>query len=457
MKSISRGWLAGSHLLLGATAFFLTLTGPANAQVGNFSTGSDTFYTPLFIPEFEARTGILEAPMAERFSEIRVKIFPHLKNYAPQGRDTRVSKTVLRSSGGSCRVFNASLNPPSKGGKLLREATVIPLSATELGNQLLWIECDSPATLERESGKTSYTYRGAFFVRKVGSHVEVTNVLSFEDYLKGVVPIEMPARWHPEALKAQAVAARTYAWFHVAIARALKNPRPWDVDDTVWYQAYTGMNHSAGSTDIAVERTAGQVMLHGGKIIQAFFSADSGGHTEDAAHVWGTSVPYCVAKPEIYEESDLDQKRWGPWYVKFSLGNLNRKLLAKGWVTRSNPAKAVWISDSNLHPSGRARSVTLQLRNGRLKEIGGNDFRRLFGLRSSLIRLSKLTSGSDPTYQIKGRGHGHGVGMSQIGAHTLASAMEYPHHGILNFYYSGIELCTFDPETATAEIPSCGF
>ncbi|MBR8644346.1 SpoIID/LytB domain-containing protein [[Brevibacterium] frigoritolerans] len=101
-----------------------------------------------------------------------------------------------------------------------------------------------------------------------------------EDYLKGVVPLEMPALWHPEALKAQAIAARTYALRHQSTI----------IDDTVSYQVY---GRAAGhyQTNSAIEQTKGMVIKHDGEIIEAFFSSSNGGMTESNSNVWSSGNP----------------------------------------------------------------------------------------------------------------------------------------------------------------------
>lgn len=374
---------------------------------------------------------------------IRVRIFPHLNNYPPQGLDTRIDQATFRSEK-NCSLYEA--NPSGTGrknDKPLRTGKALKLVASSL-TKPVWIECPAPATLERETGKTSYSYPGPFLVqgsKKSASAwmLEVVNVIPLETYLRGVVPIEMPASWPEEALRAQAVAARTYAQFHIAFARGVLGRLGFDVDDTVYYQAYTGTVNRHPRTDQAVEATRSQIMLHQGRVIQAYFSADAGGHTEDADQVWSVNAPYCVGKPELFEQ--LPDGPWGPWQVQVSLAELNQKLLANGTIPNANPVIAVAVDPDRRNRTGRAVTVRLDLLDGASKQLDAQVFRRTLALRSTLfdIELSREAQGF---LTVRGRGYGHGVGMSQVGAKILAESHGWKAEQILNFYFTGIELAT---------------
>ncbi|WP_066172843.1 SpoIID/LytB domain-containing protein [Bacillus marinisedimentorum] len=127
------------------------------------------------------------------------------------------------------------------------------------------------------------------------NYVRPINRLPLEDYLKGVVPYEMPASWDKEALKAQAVAARTYA-----LARINQV-----INDTVTYQVYGGYIWSSSyysKSNQAVSETSGMVLRYGGKLIQALYSSSNGGHTESNSAYWGTpQLPYLEAKPDSFD------------------------------------------------------------------------------------------------------------------------------------------------------------
>nr|WP_263324809.1 SpoIID/LytB domain-containing protein [Neobacillus sp. Marseille-Q6967] len=133
------------------------------------------------------------------------------------------------------------------------------------------------------------------FTIESGSYVRPINTLPLEDYLKGVVPGEMPAGWSVEALKAQAVAARTY----------VKSKSGAVIDDTISYQAYDGYIWGSSlykNSNAAVEETAGKVLRYNGNLISAVYSSSNGGFIESNANYWGTpQVPYLIAKRDPYD------------------------------------------------------------------------------------------------------------------------------------------------------------
>ncbi|MGI8423392.1 MAG: SpoIID/LytB domain-containing protein [Chloroflexota bacterium] len=134
------------------------------------------------------------------------------------------------------------------------------------------------------------TYRGEVIVSPRSGGIETVNRLSLEDYLRGVVPAEMPASWPSEAVKAQTLAARSYAVFQ---ARARSSER-YDVDDTTSFQVYRGANAEHPVVNQIVDATAGQVIMHGSQIVQAYFFSTCGGWTENNESVWqsGQPLPY---------------------------------------------------------------------------------------------------------------------------------------------------------------------
>ena len=167
-------------------------------------------------------------------------------------------------------------------------------------------------------------YRGALEVRpsSVPGRLNAINAVEIEDYLKGVVPKESPASWPIEALKAQAVAARSYA-----IATPVKG-NGFDQYDDTRSQLYAGVSAEAARTTQAVDATRSQVVLYNGKVAQTFFFSTSGGHTENNEHsslgFGGTPIPYLRGVPDPYEaEAGAPYYRWRR---KFSLGRMNSLL-----------------------------------------------------------------------------------------------------------------------------------
>jgi peptidoglycan hydrolase-like amidase len=127
-----------------------------------------------------------------------------------------------------------------------------------------------------------HAYRGTIVAQPSGGLLYIINVLPIEDYLRGLA--EVPSSWPLEAIKAQIVAARCYALTHMG-SRAL-----YDVDDTTQFQVYRGIDSESGPQNAAVDQTAGQVLMYGGRVIEAFFSASDGGHTANVSDVFGGSL-----------------------------------------------------------------------------------------------------------------------------------------------------------------------
>jgi stage II sporulation protein D len=163
-------------------------------------------------------------------------------------------------------------------------------------------------------------YRGALEVVPTESDarsLNVVNAVPIDQYLKGVIPNESPASWPQAALRAQAVAARSYA-LSVQV-----DGNGFDLYDTVTSQVYEGISSEAPSTNAAAEATKGEVLEYGGKIAETFFSACSGGHTESVQNVFfGPAVPYLVGVPDPYDH-------YCPlhtWKLRFSGARISAKL-----------------------------------------------------------------------------------------------------------------------------------
>lgn len=131
-------------------------------------------------------------------------------------------------------------------------------------------------------------YRGYLIIQNRGQKLTVINNVDMEDYLKGVVPSEMPSSWEIEALKAQAIAARSYAIANLGKRGSLG----FDLKDTPEDQAYGGASAETSRTNNAVDETSGLVLTYNYKVISAFYSASAGGQTINAKEAWGSDLPY---------------------------------------------------------------------------------------------------------------------------------------------------------------------
>ena len=260
-------------------------------------------------------------------------------------------------------------------------------------------------------------YRGRTHIIRQGQGLVAINYVDLEDYLYSVVGSEMLAHWPLEALKAQAVAARSYA-----IHKHLKSSnRLYDLDTTTSTQVYKGLKSESSTTHDAVNDTVGQTITYQGKIILAVFHSSSGGHTENVEDVWSSPLPYLRGVIDFDREAPVFE-----WTKNFSNLELSSRISGVGNVTAMIPEQVT--------PLGRIKTMKVVGDRGS-KRISGNQLRKILDLRSTLFRVRK-TGGE---FQVYGRGFGHGIGMSQWGAYYLAQqGMNY--RQILAHYYPSTRL-----------------
>lgn len=246
----------------------------------------------------------------------------------------------------------------------------------------------------------------------------------------------MPALWPQESLKAQAIAARTYGLHQLVADSQEIQARDYDMDDTIFFQAYMGLSRRMKSTDTAVEETRGRVITYGGRPIEAFFSADSGGYTELAENVWDEVHPDRPSVPEAYDLSWITSD----WSVNSPLTEVNEKLKRAKLIPDEASVKDVSIPAQSVNKSGRAMQASVQFTDNRTQSISGTAFQRAMRLRSNLISLERPAPHPLAPLSITGKGFGHGVGMNQWGARVLASKLGWTHRQILSFYYHSVEI-----------------
>jgi SpoIID/LytB domain protein len=236
----------------------------------------------------------------------------------------------------------------------------------KLTGPLTFLPGSSPLRLDRP-------YRGNFVVTAANGQVRVVNHVGLEAYLFGVVPGEMPFHWVPEALKAQAVAARTYA---LAVR---KSGSDFDLYPDVRSQVYGGISAERSSTTAAVQATAGRVVLYQGRLATTYFFSTSGGKTATVGDVWPGSgrIPYLISVPDPYDSASPHHK-WGPFPVRSD--KLRRALRVRGRLVDVR---------LGVTPSGRVRSVTAVGTAG-VSTVTGADVRRALGLRSTWFQISLL-------------------------------------------------------------------
>ena len=272
-------------------------------------------------------------------------------------------------------------------------------------------------------------YRGAIELRRTAAvRLTAINELSIEQYLYGVIKGEIDPRWPPEAVKAQAVAARTLAFENLISAHAKYPAEGYVLRATTDSQVYLGVAGEDPAAIAAVDATRGIVATFRSRPIFAAYHSNSGGHTEDSENVWGTPHPYLRGVPDPYALDEPGTQ----WTARLSLSTIEADVRRLGVYTTGLMA----IEPGRVTPWGRAVTVRLLEEGGRTQEIGANQFRLAVGpgvIRSTMFTITR--DGADMNFA--GRGSGHGVGLDQWGARAMA-VQGFTFEQILSYYYTGI-------------------
>jgi stage II sporulation protein D len=261
-------------------------------------------------------------------------------------------------------------------------------------------------------------------VRK-GKGFLVINRVDLEEYVKGVVPAEVSSTWHPEMLKAQAVAARTYALYQ----QMLSATREYDVAATVQDQVYRGKQGIDAGILRAVEETRGLVITYQDAPIYAAFSSTAAGLTEDAMNVWSKDYPYLKG---VECPFDL-MSPYYQWKSSFKIDTLEQSLRQQGFTVGSIST----MTPLSFSRGGRVATLRILHSGGELV-LRGEELRKAVGytiIPSTQFAIESI--GRDVV--LSGFGAGHAVGMCQWGAKELAE-LGYPFTTILRYYYPGTEL-----------------
>lgn len=313
-------------------------------------------------------------------------------------------------------------------------------------------------------------YRGYLTFAYIDNQLSIINNLGLEEYLYGVVPREMPSTFSYEALKAQAVAARSYA-----VCSVTRNKdKSFDLYDTVSSQVYGGFDAERDNVRKAVDETRGQILLSDGKVVNATYSSSNGGYTADANDVWGTKFKYLISKEDKYSINEPNYN----WNFEISANDLINGLKKQGINVKS--INKIYVKENNI--SKRAKTIAIKdgnkevlVDNNKFKNaIGANKFKssmytiEISGSATNNVKVeekededvtvifegdvaifinnetskntdTKPSLNIDAKVKISGHGWGHGVGLSQWGANNMAKAgLKYDE--ILKFYYDGAEI-----------------
>lgn len=269
-------------------------------------------------------------------------------------------------------------------------------------------------------------WHGAMLVRKTGRQtLMLVNVLPVEEYVEGVVENEVPTSWPLAALKAQAIASRTFSVFRMLAAR----DKPYDVRPN--FQSYAIPQKKAEMVARAVEETRGVVMVYKGRVFPSFYHGMCGGVTDYAGNNWNypfkfpENVQYCKFCSENVEKAT--------WTCSFAIGEVERKLKAAGCrvadIIDIEPYKVSTVSERATEFAVYSRLETMHIRTNALREALG-----FHNLKSNYFKIRK----KDGRFIFIGLGRGHGAGMCQHGARAMAESGD-SFETILKYYYPGVD------------------
>ncbi|MEA5084534.1 MAG: SpoIID/LytB domain-containing protein [Lachnospiraceae bacterium] len=260
---------------------------------------------------------------------------------------------------------------------VLKDGSRVIMAFNEINPQIAPVGSTETVTLNDRS------YRGIIeFGRYNGSKITAVNVVDLDDYLYGVVPSEMPSSWEKEALKAQAVAARSYA----VTSMSVHIKSGYNVCDNTNCQVYMGYGQEKASTNLAVDETSGIAAYYNGQPINAVFCSSSGGSTDDAGNVWAYDIPYLKAVPEINEEGV------STWTRTFTAEQLKTILAGKG----INVGNIKNVEITSVGAYGRVQAITITGNSG-TKVLTKEETRTIFSGTAEGSLKSRL-------YTINGKG-----------------------------------------------------
>ncbi|MCM8765386.1 MAG: SpoIID/LytB domain-containing protein [Candidatus Omnitrophica bacterium] len=351
---------------------------------------------------------------------LRVAIFNNLPN-------------LEISSPEICRIKNLSTQEWLAVISYFKKEKVYPLpEGIKIGTQIFNTSGIriQPLKAEGEIVINGRKYRGEIDVLKTEDlKLLVINHIELEEYLYGVLYHEVSLHWPIEALKAQAIASRTYALYQ----KMVNKDRDYDLTSDFYSQVYGGRSSERYRTTRAVKLTRGKILTYKGELFPAYFHATCGGATEDASELWNINLPplkgvkcdFCYQSPHYFWERFISQK------------DLRERLNAYGY---NFSGKILGIVPQERNLSGRIRKLLIITENGKFA-ISAKEFRHIFD--PQVIRSTNFEVELEPDGAIfRGYGWGHGVGLCQWGAYFMA-IKGYKAEEILKFYYPGVEIANY--------------
>lgn len=270
------------------------------------------------------------------------------------------------------------------------------------------------------------------FIKLTPSTFVPVNKLNMEDYIKGVVPYESSESYPIEALKAQAVAARTYALANLGKFSSYG----YDLTDDVRCQVYRGYSNICPKSNQAVEATRGQVLTYNGDLISTLYSASNGGYTESSGNVWTTPLPYFVSKVDTFDTDTTYN-----WVKTFTAAELEGILKTNSKLSAEDKFTGININTIRYYPSGRVSNIEVNYTDStgasQTKAFSKEGARTFLSLRSAMYTVS--LDAVKNIYTFTGKGYGHGIGLSQSAANNRAKSGQ-TYQQILSFYYDNTSI-----------------
>lgn len=381
------------------------------------------------------------------------------------------------------------------------EGTAYTVTVTETGTNRILFEFDygtkhylavMPRSENGEKTVTYYknlTYYGAFaYVREYRGNLTVVNYVDIEDYVKGLLPSEMSASWPVEALKAQAVCARTYAMSYLN----KHGSQGFDLCNTTDCQVYEGTSKATANSDRAADETAGMYLTYNGKLCETYYYASNGGASENSENVWTYARPYLVGVIDPYEADIAGSVSGYNWETVYTGDQIAARLRNRGYSCST----IVKFDILEFTPTGNVLRIRFTDSTGKTFTFSKENCRLVLGLRSQRYTIEGVSPNSNTyfvnsasevisgllselfgigkggvdslvsgdvyaisgkgsvdkitgtdsatstgsTFVISGSGHGHNVGMSQWGAYSMAKYHDMTYEDILTFYYQNSEI-----------------
>ncbi len=331
----------------------------------------------------------------------------------PSGKRFKISKKVTIARQGEILLINN------------RPVSTAVVSVQGGGNVFRIKVLAHAANSIAKNSKKEWMVRGPLEIHRVPSGLAVVNRINLETYVAGVVSGEVSPKWPLEALKAQAVAARTYVLY-----KQMENQeRPFDVFASVQDQVYHG--HAARQESVlrAITETKGHVVTYDRRPIYAAYSSTAAGPTEDALYVWALDLPYLKGVDCPFD----DQAPRYNWRAAFTFEYLEHQLRKEGYPVGT----VATLTPYTFTPSGRVDRVRLLHSLGEII-LRGQDLRRIVGYSKIFSTNFSITS-MGAKVEVVGHGAGHAVGMCQWGMREMAE-LGYDYQSILRHYYPGTTL-----------------